>query len=201
MFWKIKQDSNIKEAELRYNPVIITVNEFNEDSAQKFCSDMAKAQNSGQSIIPVVIDSYGGQVYSLLRMIDCIDASSVPVATIVEGKAMSCGVILAACGAEGQRYIGSNATLMVHDVSSGSFGKNSEIQASAEETNRLNNKIYQLLSDNTGNSVKWFHKKIMERGRADWFLEPEEAVKLGFSDQVGIPSLEVNMEVSYKFCV
>lgn len=201
MFWKINQDSNIKEAELRYNPVIITVNEFNEDAAQKFCSDMAKAQNSGQPIIPIVIDSYGGQVYSLLRMIDCINSSEVPVATIVEGKAMSCGVILATCGSEGNRFIGANATLMVHDVSSGSFGKNSEIQASAEETNRLNDKIYKILSDNTGNSVKWFHKKIMERGRADWFLEPEEAIELGFSDHVGVPSLEVNMGVTYKFGV
>ena len=199
MFWKINQDSNIKEAELRHNPVIITVNEFNEDAAQKFCSDMAKAQNTGQPVIPVVIDSYGGQVYSLLRMIDAINASEKPVATIVQGKAMSCGVVLATCGAKGHRYIGEHATLMVHDVSSGSFGKNSEIQASAEETNRLNDKIYQIMSENTGNSAKWFHTKIMERGRADWFLTPKEAVELGFSDTIGHPTLEIDMKVEYKF--
>jgi len=199
MQYKLTNHENIKEVEFKFPPVVITVNEFNEEAAKKFCSEIARAQNTGQPIIPVVIDSYGGQVYSLLRMIDAINSSKVPVATIVEGKAMSCGVVLATCGAEGHRYIGPNATLMVHDVSSGSFGKNSEIQASAEETNRLNDKIYKIMSDNTGNSVKWFHKKIMERGRADWFLEPEEAVELGFSDHVKIPVLDINVGLTYNF--
>ena len=35
---------------------------------------MINAQNTGQSIIPIVIDSYGGEVYSLLKMIDMIKA-------------------------------------------------------------------------------------------------------------------------------
>ena len=199
MQYNLTNHDNIKEVEFKFPPVVITVNEFNEDAAKKFCSEIARAQNTGQTIIPVVIDSYGGQVYSLLRMIDAINSSKVPVATIVEGKAMSCGVVLATCGAEGHRYIGPNATLMVHDVSSGSFGKNSEIQASAEETNRLNEKIYKIMSDNTGNSVKWFHKKIMERGRADWFLEPEEAIELGFSDHAKVPTLNINVSLDYNF--
>lgn len=199
MLYKLTNHENIKEVEFKFPPVVITVNEFNEEAAKKFCSEMARAQNTGQPIIPIVIDSYGGQVYSLLRMIDAINASSIPVATIVEGKAMSCGVILASCGSKGHRYIGGNATLMVHDVSSGSWGKNSEIQASAEETKRLNEKIYQILSDNTGNSVKWFHNKIMERGRADWFLTPDEAKELGFSDHVKIPTLDINVGLTYNF--
>jgi ATP-dependent Clp protease protease subunit len=201
MFWKLKQDENIKEAELRYNPVIITVNEFNEEAAHKFCTDMAKAQNTGQPIIPIVIDSYGGEVYSLMRMIDAINTSKIPVATIVEGKAMSCGVILASCGSKGQRYIGSNATLMVHDVSSGNWGKNAEIQSGADETKRLNEKIYEILAKNTGKEASWFHKKINKRGRADWFVTPEKAVEIGFSDIIGVPTLIVDMKVDYKFGV
>lgn len=201
MFWKINQDNNIKEAELRHNPVIITVNEFNEEAAQKFCSDMAKAQNTGQPVIPVVIDSYGGQVYSLLRMIDAINASEKPVATIVEGKAMSCGVVLASHGTKGYRYVTPSATLMVHDVSSGGWGKNSEIQASADETRRLNDKIYDIMGENTGKGVKWFHKKINKRGRADWFVTPEQAVQHGFADHIGSPSLQIDLSVNYKFGV
>jgi ATP-dependent Clp protease protease subunit len=199
MFWKINTDNNIREAELRHNPVIITVNEFDEEAAQKFCSDMAKAQNTGQPVVPVIIDSYGGQVYSLMRMIDAINSSTIPVATIVEGKAMSCGVVLASHGTKGHRYVSPNATLMVHDVSSGAFGKNSEIQSSAEETQRLNKKIYKILADNTGRSPKWFHKKINKMGRADWFVTPEEAKDLGFSDHIGLPTLTVSVGVSYDF--
>ena len=43
-------------------PVIIRVKKFDESAANEFCIKMNKAQNSGQPIVPVIIDSYGGQV-------------------------------------------------------------------------------------------------------------------------------------------
>ena len=160
MIWKTTVDQNIKNVDLRANPVIIRVNKFDEQSAAEFANKMASAHNTGQKVIPVVIDSYGGQVYSLMSMIASIKSSELPVATIMEGKAMSCGVILFSCGTEGYRYISDDATLMIHDVSSGSWGKNSEIQASAKETERLNDKIYDILAENSNKSKKWFHKKL-----------------------------------------
>ena len=57
--------SLIKEIELRKNPVIITVNKFDEKSAKEFQQQLSLAHTTGQKIIPVVIDSHGGQVYSL----------------------------------------------------------------------------------------------------------------------------------------
>ena len=105
-----------------------------------FLSLINKAQNSGQPVIPVIIDSYGGQVYSLMSMISDIKHSKIPVATIVQGKAMSCGAILFSFGTEGYRYMDPDATLMIHDVSSMEIGKVEEIKASAEETERLNQK-------------------------------------------------------------
>lgn len=199
MHWTSTVDPLIKDIELKRSPVMIRVNSFNEEAAADFAAKMGAAQNTGQAVIPVVIDSYGGQVYSLMSMIASIKASKVPVATIVEGKAMSCGVILASCGAKGKRYISEDATLMIHDVSSGAFGKNSEIQASADETARLNKKIYEILADNSDKTVKWFQNQIMERGRADWFVEPESAIDIGICDKIGIPSLDINVSVDIKF--
>lgn len=195
MIWKKKIDKNIKELELRTPPVIIRVNKFNEAAAKEFSNRMAQAQNTGQKVVPVIIDSYGGEVYSLMSMIASIKNSDIPVATIVEGKAMSCGVILFSCGTRGYRYITEDATLMIHDVSSGSWGKNSEIQASAKETERLNEKIYKILAGNSNRSKSWFEKKITKRGRSDWFLDPEEAIKLGLADQVGMPRLEIKVKL------
>jgi ATP-dependent Clp protease, protease subunit len=195
MLWKRNIDSNIKSVELRSSPVIIRVNKFDEKSAKEFADKMASAHNTGQSVIPVIIDSYGGQVYSLMSMIATIKNSELPVATIVEGKAMSCGVILFSCGTEGYRYITEDATLMIHDVSSASWGKNSEIQASAEEVKRLNEKIYKILSANSNKSEKWFNKQLNEKGRADWFIESKEAIDLGLADKVGMPKLEINIKL------
>jgi len=69
----------VKECELRAPPIVIRVNKFDEDAAKEFNQHMSIAQSSGQSVIPVVIDSYGGEVYSLMTMIDAIKSSRIPV--------------------------------------------------------------------------------------------------------------------------
>ena len=120
-------DEKIHKVELHRPPVIVRVNKFNEEAAEKFTKQMDAAQNSGQPIVPIVIDSYGGQVYSLMSMISNIKAAGLPIATIIEGKAMSCGAILFSFGHDGMRYMDKDATLMIHDVSSMSYGKNEEI--------------------------------------------------------------------------
>ncbi len=72
MLWNFDVAPEIKEFELTYNPVIINVNKFDEESAKDFRDKMSMAHNTGQKVIPVVIDSYGGQVYSLMSMIASI---------------------------------------------------------------------------------------------------------------------------------
>ena len=195
MYWKSNVDAKIKDMELKHSPVIIRVNKFNEDSAKEFSSRMSLAHNTGQKVIPVVIDSYGGQVYSLMSMISTIKNSELPVATIVEGKAMSCGGILFSCGTPGYRFVTDEATLMIHDVSSGMVGKNEEIQASAKETARLNKKIYRILAKNCNKHKNYFLDEVKSRGQADWFLTAKKAKELGLADIVGMPKLRVNVYV------
>ena len=125
----------LKEQKLVDNlPVVIRVRKFDEVAAKEFSNLMSKAQNTGQPVVPVIIDSYGGQVYSLMSMISDITHYNIPVATIVQGKAMSCGALLFSFGAEGYRYMDPDATLMIHDVSSMKCGKVEEVKAGAEET-------------------------------------------------------------------
>lgn len=185
----------IKDIELRQNPVIITVNEFTEESAQKFHNEMCAAHNSGQKVIPVEIDSYGGQVYSLMSMIGAIKSSRLPVATIVQGKAMSCGAILASFGSEGLRFMDKDATLMIHDVSSYAFGKIEELKADAREAERLNDKVYTMMARNCGKPDDYFTKIIHDKGHADWFLDAEEAKEHKLIDQIRMPELIIKVSV------
>ena len=104
-------------------PVVARITKFDEASAKAFSSIVSKAQNTGQPVLPVIIDSYGGQVYSLMSMISNIKHSRIPVATIIEGKAMSCGAILFSFGEEGMRYIDPDATVMIHEVSAMAWDK------------------------------------------------------------------------------
>ena len=140
---RIKISKLLKDYELRHQPVIITVNEFNEKSAKEFTSKMSAAHNTGQKVIPIIIDSYGGEVYSLMKMVSAIKNSDIPVATVVEGKAMSCGAVLFTFGEEGMRYMDPDATVMIHDVSSMAWGKIADLKADVAEAERLNEKSSQ----------------------------------------------------------
>ena len=195
MKWTSKISPLIKEIELRKNPVIVRVNKFDEKAAKEFQDQISLAHNTGQKVIPVVIDSYGGQVYSLMAMISAIKNSELPVATIIEGKAMSCGAILFSFGEQGLRFMDPDATIMIHDVSSMAWGKVEEIKVSAEETDRLNQIVYTMMARNCGKKDDYFLKIVHRKSHADWFLDAAEAKKHGMANQIRIPKISINVNV------
>lgn len=186
----------IKVLELKQEPVIITVNEFTEEAAAEFSEAVSIAQNTGQSVLPVIIDSYGGQAYSLMSMISTIKHSKIPVATIVRGKAMSCGAILASFGSDGLRFMDKDATLMIHDVSSMAFGKIEELKSDIRESERLNEKVFTMMARNCGKEDDYFTKIVHDKGHADWFLDAEEAKSHNIIQHLRVPELKGVVNVS-----
>jgi ATP-dependent Clp endopeptidase proteolytic subunit ClpP len=189
----------LEKVELRFEPIVIRVNKFDEESALKFSNQMSAAHNTGQTMIPVVIDSYGGQVYSLMSMIANIKSSKLPVATIVEGKAMSCGALLFSYGTSGYRFMDKHATIMIHDVSSGARGKIEEIKADAKEGDRLNQRLYREMAANCGKEPEFFLQQIHDRSHADWYLDAEESQTIGLANHLRVPELKVKIDVAYSF--
>lgn len=180
-------------------PVTLYVNDFDEESVVKFKKEMELAQNTNQDIIPIVIDSYGGHVYSLLAMIDIIEQCPVTVATIGLGKMMSCGSVLLTCGDEGYRFASPNSTVMVHDVSSWTSGKNEEIQSSAAQTNKLNKKIFEIMSVNCGHHKSYFLDKLFEKHHAEWYLSSKEAKRENIIQYIKTPSFNISINVNVDF--
>ena len=180
-------------------PIVIRVRKFDESAAKEFSEKMAKAHNTGQPVVPVVIDSYGGQVYSLLAMVSEIQHSRLPVATIVQGKAMSCGAILFSFGQKGMRYMDPHATVMIHDVSGAGWGKVEEVKADAKECERLNKKLYYMMAENCGKNKTYFLKMIHERGHADWFLDADDCLEHGLANHLTVPQFTVDVNVDVKF--
>lgn len=188
----------IKTLELKVEPIIIVINEFNEETANTFSEAVSLAHNTGQKVIPVIIDSYGGQAYSLLSMISTIKSSNIPIATIVKGKAMSCGAILSSFGEDGLRFMDKDAVLMIHDVSTAAFGKVEELKADAREAERLNKKLYTMMARNCGKADDYFLNLIHDKGHADWFLEAEEAKEHNIVQQLRIPRLKGKVSVDIE---
>jgi ATP-dependent Clp protease protease subunit len=195
MKWTTEISPLLKEYELRKTPIIVRVNKFDEKSAKEFQQQIAQAHNTGQKVIPVIIDSYGGQVYSLMTMISAIKNAELPVATIVEGKAMSCGAVLLSFGDEGLRFADSDATIMIHDVSSGGFGKIEELKADVKEAERLDEKIFTMMARNCGKKDDFFKKKVFTKKHADWFMDAVEAKKYNLVNQIRVPKFHIKVGV------
>jgi ATP-dependent Clp protease protease subunit len=202
MLKKIEVDPRIKVknlVDLIDQPIVIRLKKFNEEGTDKFSEDLSKAHDTGQPVIPIVVDSYGGQVYSMLGMISEIQNCRLPVATIVESKAMSAGAILFGLGNDGLRYMAPHATLMVHEVSSFQYGKVEDLKADVDETDRLNTYILELLAKSCGKPKDYFLDIIHEKGHADWYLDAKEAKKHNICNHIRLPSFDVKVNVDYKF--
>ena len=199
MFRRLTVDSRIKvkHSDLIKPPIVVLVQQFNETAVKNFRSKIEKAHHTGQPLIPVIIDSYGGSVYGCLDMISILKKSSLPVHTIVNGKAMSAGAILFGMGEK--RYMSEHATLMLHDAATMTGGKIEEIKADAKECDRLNKLIFNLLAQNVGHKDDYFYNLIHEKGHADWFLTSKEAKKHKICTDIGIPEMRVQVKVDYQF--
>jgi len=201
---KISYQSNIPAkteeiAKLIEFPHIVYVNKFDEESAKSFFTEFTKASSSQQPVIPIVIDSYGGYIDSLMHMIDICRASKKTVATIVMGKAMSCGAVLATCGWHGYRFASPLSRIMIHDASTGSFGKCEDIKVDAQEISRLNDSIYGIMAENCRKPNRYFWDIVQAKGRADWYMTAMEAHEHDIINHVRIPEIKINLNVNYQF--
>ena len=196
----LKVDPRIrtKHTDLIEPPVVVRVNRFDDKAAKDFAIDLSDAHNTGQLTIPVVIDSPGGSVYSLLAMVAEIQSSRLPVATICVGRAMSAGALLLSSGTPGYRYATQDSTIMVHEISAGTYGKMDEIANDAAEYERLNKLIFRILAENTGHKDEpdYFLKLIYANRNLDWFMTAKEAKKYSIIDKIGLP--EIKYEVVLK---
>lgn len=176
-------------------PVVIRVTDFEGDDVEKFSEAMDKAHTTGQPVVPVVIDTDGGNAYDLISMVSIIRASRVPVVTIVEGRAMSAGAILFAFGRE--RFMAEDAVLMVHDIRSSPEGKTSEVKADAEEMERLTAQLFSEMDRACGHEVGYFERMLDERKHGEWYLPAKEAKKHGFIKTIGLPTFTVQVAATH----
>lgn len=180
----------------RENIITVHVNEFDESSFRTFYGEFSEAERSEQSVIPVIIDSFGGDVYTLLSMVDLMRSVSTPVATIAMGKAMSAGAFLLAAGTPGYRYASPHCSIMVHEVSSGIWAKNSELKQDAKETDRLNTLLFEMLDSNCSKQKGFWSEIVKENRNADLYITSYKAKEYGMVDYVKVPRIkpEVNIK-------
>lgn len=129
--------------------------------------------------INVVINSDGGDVYEALGMIDFMQSLNIKVNTICRGRAMSAAALLL-CAGTGNRVASKNSTIMFHEISSGIYGKSSDMKANVQHTEKLEEILINIITSNSKRDSLFWKDKILK----DYYLSPEEAIDLGIIDTI-----------------
>ena len=130
--------------------------------------------------IQFYINSQGGSVTAGMAIYDTMQYIKCDVSTICMGMAASMGAFLLAGGTKGKRFALPNAEIMIHQPSGGAQGQATEIQIAAEHILKTRQKLNQILSENTGQSLDVIR---MDTER-DNFMSAQEAKDYGLIDEV-----------------
>lgn len=126
------------------------------------------------------INSPGGSVYDALAIYDTMQFVKADVQTVGIGMQASAAAFLLSSGAKGKRLLLPNATVMIHQPSSGTRGKVTDMEIDLKETLRIKHRLNEIMAANTGQKIERIHDD-MERDR---WMSAEEAKEYGIVDKV-----------------
>ncbi|MEP7205013.1 MAG: ATP-dependent Clp protease proteolytic subunit [Candidatus Saccharibacteria bacterium] len=130
--------------------------------------------------IKLYINSPGGSVYDGMAIYDTMQYISPDVQTIGIGLQASMGAFLLSSGAKGKRFALPHSKVMIHQPSSGTQGKVTDMEIDLKEGLAVKEMLATLLAKNTGQKLAKI-KVDMER---DYWMTPDEAKAYGLIDQV-----------------
>lgn len=159
---------------------IILTGEISDELYHGFMENMTLLEQiSVTEPITVYLNTQGGSVISGLAIYDAIKISPCPIYTVGLGKVMSMGTLILASGDQGHRYVSDNVRIMIHHGSGGALGTIKEIENSVKELQYMNDKYFDLLSQETGKTKAQILKDIKD---VDCYMSAQEAIDYGIVD-------------------
>ncbi len=140
-----------------------------------------EAENPEQPI-SMYVKSPGGSVYDGLAVYDVMQYIKCPVHTYVAGWAASMGSFIAQAGEPGHRYILPRAMTMIHQPSSGTRGKVSDMEIDLIESIRIKKEMTELYVKH--NSKGKTYEDFVQLLDRDKWLTAAQAVELGLADHI-----------------
>ena len=161
--------------------IIFLGEDVNEHTANSVVAQLLHlAYVDPQADISLYINSPGGSVYDGMAVYDTMNFIKPDVATYGIGLQASMGAFLLSSGAKGKRFCLPHAKVMIHQPSSGTHGKVTDMEIDMKETLEVKEMLAKIMAKNTGQKLAKV-KSDMER---DYWMTPDEAVKYGLIDKV-----------------
>lgn len=132
--------------------------------------------------IELVFNSPGGSVidgFALWDYLTTIKAEGHHLTTVCRGMAASMAGILLQSG--DTRVVGAESVILVHEISFGAGGKIGEVEDEVAFAKMLTQRVLRIFAKRTKLSAAQIDRRWKRR---DWWLDSDEAVKLGFADEI-----------------
>ena len=181
--------------------IINLFGDLNEEKAKEITLSLVALRETGKEEIPedpedpespikeviykpidFYVSTWGGDalgmfaIYDAMRMVreDCV------INTFGMGKVMSAGVLLLAAGTKGQRKIGANCRVMLHEVAGGNWGPIHNLENEMEEMRWIQEQHTNALVKES-DLTKRHLKKMLDR-KVNVYLDAKQAVEYGIAD-------------------
>lgn len=161
--------------------IIFLGEDVNEHTANLIVAQLLFLDNeSNDKDIFLYINSPGGSVYDALAIYDTMQYVKSDIQTVGIGVQASAAAFLLSSGTKGKRTILPNSTVMIHQPSSGTRGKVTDMEIDLKESLRIKHRLNEIMARNTGQTFK----KITEDMERDYWMTADEAKKYGVVDKV-----------------
>ena len=124
------------------------------------------------------INSYGGSVFAGLSSVDYIINSKVPVTTIIDGCAASAATLMSVVGH--RRLMHRHSYMLIHQLSSGMWGKYEELKDDMENNENLMKVIKDIYIKHTNIPKKELDKIL----KHDLWWDAKTCLKYGLIDEI-----------------
>ena len=183
---KIMKDPNLNTNALIENGIYLFMEGVNKDSCRKAIEFilMHNFQPAPTRLkhLQFMISSPGGDLSACFALIDIMKGSKIPIHTVGLGQICSCGILLFMTGEPGYRTLTPNTSILSHQFSWGSVGKEHELFASVKEFELTKKRMIEHYKKCTGMDEKTIKEFLLPP--EDVWLDAKEAVKYGIADKV-----------------
>lgn len=177
-FWRFRaaaDDPKVGEL-LLYGPISSTSWWGDEVTPKQFKQDLDALGEIDE--LKVYINSDGGDVFAGQAIHSMLKRQQARVTVIIDGLAASIASVIAMAGSVVR--MPRNAMMMVHNPWTFAYGNADEFRKLADDLDKVRDAILTTYEDKTG--LK--RDKLLELLDAETWMTAEEAVELGFADEI-----------------
>jgi ATP-dependent Clp endopeptidase proteolytic subunit ClpP len=182
-----KKNNNDTKVE-RDNNHVYFYSEVNRESIYELCTLIKEAEEESILVsyklnideIPIYlhISSFGGSIFAAFNAIDIINSCRVPIYSIIDGATASAGTLISiVCK---KRFIRPNAHMLIHQLSSGCWGKMSEIEDEYNNLKSFMDKIKNFYVE----KAKIPKKELTNLLNHDLWLDSAKCIDYGLVDEI-----------------